>query len=231
MRARWASEQHVDDRGRRAGPAGRRRSRPRRRRSTCAAPSWRTGRAGCSANGSWSKGPPSVGCAAASTSTSVGRADRRHAMTVDGAWQRRVRILGQASRCRRVVEREHVGAQTRRRAMAPVSRSRALRLPRAPCGTCQSASTAAWSARKTPGVSAHSSTGLFEPVEVAPPERLVLAAVVAARGRDHRDGPLLGCPRVEVIAGEAGQRDGPRRRPRRPDRSSRTGCGPSGGTP
>ena len=39
--------------------------------------------------------------------------------------------------------------------------------------------------------------GIVQPVEMRPPERLVLAPVVAARGGDHRDRRLLGCARRE----------------------------------
>ncbi len=80
-------------------------------------------------------------------------------------------------------------------------------------------------------LSAHSSTGLLTPVEVRPPERLVLALVETPGGGDHRDGGLFGGALLDAVAGELQQRavevvgglDGCRRRA--------TGCGPRGGTP
>ncbi len=46
---------------------------------------------------------------------------------------------------------------------------------------------------------------IVQPVEVRPPERLVLAPVISAGGREHRDGRLLGCAGIDAVAGERHQ--------------------------
>ena len=105
----------------------------------------------------------------------------------------------------RVVQRVHRSCRARPLASSPVSRT--CRCGFVPCGGwCQSVTTSACSATKTPPSSAHSSTGLLTRSKCAHQNGLSSRWWIAPGRRDHRDGGLLGGARLDAVAGERHQR-------------------------
>ena len=148
---------------------------------------------GVSANGTWSKTSPSLGCFSTTTAW-VGASGLSHSDHCDRPERAAVGVVGQARGRRRVVQRVHVSGQLAvgDRAEQPHVPLRLARLRRlVPVGDDLRRLGDEDVAVVGPFVD-----GIVDPVEVRPPERLVLASVEPPGRGDHRDGRLLGGPRL-----------------------------------
>ena len=185
----------------RAGPRRRRRRSPRWSRAAGLSQSADPASARTAAG---RKGPPPW-VLVRRRCTSVGASGSSQSMTVDGPERPALGVVGEARGRRRLVERVHRRCPSSPAAMRPWSLhpAAAACAPSAGCASrCRS--------RRIVGdehvcVVGPFVDGIVEPVEMAPPERLVLAAVIAARRRDHRHRSLFRAAGDGVVADELRQ--------------------------